>query len=200
MNENIEVNQQEIDALQAEFARVTKLIKAKKNEIFFYIKENKEKALDNEIETVKQSIKNLQRGFTPYLQQKSDETAEKEQLQLKIASQQKYLSSLIVKKETTGLIQLNRDLSELQVELAELVSARKLLVGKNHYNTEEPKISDHALVRYLERIEGIDMDEVRAKILDEATIKKIQFAKSCDIISNGYTLIVRDSVVVTLKI
>ena len=59
-------------------------------------------------------------------------------------------------------------------------------------------ISDHALVRFLERVYGINLDEVKAKILSVDDYKKIKHLKKFKIIRDGYSLILENGVVITI--
>ena len=81
-------------------------------------------------------------------------------------------------EKLTAYMKLHRDLSYKKQELAkkikpieaELTIVRSDLsrVGTaiNHlkHGGQTPLVTDHAIVRYLERVEGIDVEEVRVKI------------------------------------
>lgn len=62
----------------------------------------------------------------------------------------------------------------------------------------EPIVSEHAILRWLERVEGIDLDAIRAKILSGPTKELIAFSKNGLIKKGGVQLVVRNSVVVTV--
>ena len=65
----------------------------------------------------------------------------------------------------------------------------------------EPTVSEHALLRYLERVKGVDLEALRQEILDNGTADAIAFAGNGRIKKGGtdITLIVQNSVVVTVK-
>lgn len=65
----------------------------------------------------------------------------------------------------------------------------------------EPTVSEHAMLRYLERVKGVDMEAVRQEILGNGTAEAITFAGNGRIKKGGtdITLIVQNSVVVTVK-
>jgi cell division septum initiation protein DivIVA len=63
----------------------------------------------------------------------------------------------------------------------------------------EPIVSEHALLRWLERVEGLCLDSIRAHILADGTAAAIQFAKTGRIKKQGYTLVVKNNTVVTVE-
>jgi len=67
------------------------------------------------------------------------------------------------------------------------------------YEEKRPLVSDHAIVRYFERIVGIDMDEVRGKILCEGTAAAVdRLGDGRYPVVGGGTAVVRNKVVVTV--
>ena len=63
---------------------------------------------------------------------------------------------------------------------------------------KEVKVSDHALLRYIERAMGVDLDKFRADILTEQNRKAIEFAGDCTIKSGGVEFVVKNRTVVTV--
>lgn len=63
---------------------------------------------------------------------------------------------------------------------------------------KEVKVSDHALLRYIERAMGVDLDKFRAAILTEQNRKAIEFAGDCTIKSGGVEFVVKNRTVVTV--
>lgn len=67
-----------------------------------------------------------------------------------------------------------------------------------HSPTGEPVVSEHALLRYLERVKGVDLNVIRKEILD-GRVDQIRNLKTCDIrMANGLKMVVKNCVVVTL--
>lgn len=64
---------------------------------------------------------------------------------------------------------------------------------------KDPIVSEHALLRYLERVEGVDLDVIRQRILGDGTAASISFARTGRIKKKDVTLIIKDSVVVTVE-
>jgi hypothetical protein len=77
--------------------------------------------------------------------------------------------------------------AELQKEILKLEQVRT-----------EPLISEHALLRWIERVEGVDLDALRAHILGGRTGESIKFAGSGTVIKDGYTLVFKNRIVVTV--
>lgn len=63
-----------------------------------------------------------------------------------------------------------------------------------------PIVSEHALLRYLARVQGVDLDAVRSAILANGVAEQINALKRCRLpIGNGAVLIVEDRVVKTVE-
>lgn len=63
----------------------------------------------------------------------------------------------------------------------------------------EPAVSDHAVIRYLQRVVGIDADRLRQQLLADGRadlIRKMQAGRLHT--GEGYTLIVKNCVVVSV--
>jgi uncharacterized membrane protein len=61
-----------------------------------------------------------------------------------------------------------------------------------------PRVSDHAVVRYLERVEGKDINAVRAKIVTPRVAAALGVLPTCHVIQGGHRLVVRDGMVTTV--
>lgn len=66
------------------------------------------------------------------------------------------------------------------------------------FANKEPIISEHAMLRYIERVIGIDLGDIEKHILSEQNRKLIDFAGNCRIKSNGVELIVKNRCVVSV--
>lgn len=60
------------------------------------------------------------------------------------------------------------------------------------------EISDHACLRYLERVYGVDIDRIRAEMQTPALAKADAFGAPVLIGRNGERLVIRNGVVVTV--
>lgn len=60
-------------------------------------------------------------------------------------------------------------------------------------------ITEHILVRYLERVKGIDMEEIKKEILDDELKKQILTLGSGKFHRNGFRLIVKNNSIVTVE-
>lgn len=64
----------------------------------------------------------------------------------------------------------------------------------------DPKVTDHAVLRWIERVRGVDLEEVRGEILDQGREHWIATGvASLKLPTLGVVLVVRDGVVVTVK-
>lgn len=82
--------------------------------------------------------------------------------------------------------------TENRLRYVRAVEAKKALA-----ETAEPRVSDHALVRWLERVMGYDVEAVRASILTPERAEMIRMGATA-IKANGVSLKVVDNTVVTI--
>lgn len=71
-------------------------------------------------------------------------------------------------------------------------------VVESNEEDEMVQISDHACLRYLERVYGIDMGKVRAEMQTPALAKADEFGAPVLIGRHGERLIIREGIVVTV--
>lgn len=83
----------------------------------------------------------------------------------------------------------------LREELATVQKRLKGLVEK----AREPFVTEHALLRYLERVKGVDLDELEREILTPERTAMIKNVPNCDINVHGIKFIVRDGAVITAR-
>jgi hypothetical protein len=60
------------------------------------------------------------------------------------------------------------------------------------------QISDHAILRWLERVKGVDIDAIRAEMTTPALAKADEFGAPVLIGRHGERLIIRKGIVVTV--
>lgn len=67
-------------------------------------------------------------------------------------------------------------------------------------NEETPYISDHAVIRYLERVKGIDVESFKKEILSDKTMEFISKLGTSGTYPNGeFKVVMKNNVVVTVK-
>lgn len=84
----------------------------------------------------------------------------------------------------------------LRKELARLVAR---IAGLGQHANHQPYVTEHALLRYLERVRGIDLDSVKKEMLTPERLAMIKVAPNCEINIGGIKFIVRDSAVITAR-
>ena len=116
---------------------------------------------------------------------------EVKELQSRIAKQEVTVKAMEEdhKAATKRYLEANSALATLRARLKELTT-----------EAPTPTVTEHALLRYCERMYGIDLDKIKADILTPATIAKINALKSAKIeIGPGTRIVVKDRVVVTVE-
>lgn len=99
---------------------------------------------------------------------------------------------LTANKEQTAELQrkghiIRNEISEIDQEI-ELITQADL--------NEDLEISDHAVVRYLERVEGIDIEQIKTKI--KGTIPAIEDFENMAYLKDGHRFIVKNNKVITV--
>ncbi len=91
-------------------------------------------------------------------------------------------------------VDICREVSMTEEKIADLQQEIEKLTDK------APVISEHAILRYLERKADIDMQDISGKILTPKVIEYItQFKSGKFPIGDGLRAVVRDSVIVTIE-
>jgi hypothetical protein len=87
---------------------------------------------------------------------------------------------------------------ELQVgELRATFQALNAEIAKRKRPSPEPRLSDHALLRYLERVKGVDVQAARREIMTPSIITAIK-AMATTVTVNGARFLVKDGAIVTI--
>lgn len=114
------------------------------------------------------------------------------------------LKALETKKEQLELIRKNiiNDIEENQKKSNELKQQINLInIDINELkNREDGKVvvSEHAMLRYIERVLGIDLDELNKKIINETDAKQISSLGNCTYSKDGFKLKVKNNKVITI--
>lgn len=95
------------------------------------------------------------------------------------------------------ILGLRAQLKPLQQEISRLDIQRQDVVKAMQDASKEPRVSDHAVVRYLERKYGFSFDDVRAEILSPDRASAIR-AGAKRISHDGVAFIVKDRTIVTV--
>ncbi len=66
-------------------------------------------------------------------------------------------------------------------------------------NTQEPIVSEHAMLRYLQRVKGVDLDALMKEIMDDKAAEHIKFARNGKLKRSNHSLIFRNNTIVTVE-
>ncbi|CAH2910614.1 MAG: hypothetical protein CPSOU_1818 [uncultured Paraburkholderia sp.] len=64
---------------------------------------------------------------------------------------------------------------------------------------KEPIVTEHALLRYIERFMNVDLEQVRKAILTEQAVKLIKFTRTGKVTTDGRRLVIKNGTVVTVE-
>ena len=92
---------------------------------------------------------------------------------------------------------LRAKIKPLQQEVSRIELERQELLRAIEAALKEPRVSDHAVIRYLERKYGFSFDAVRAEILTADRIAAIN-AGAKSIKHEGVSFLVRDKTITTV--
>lgn len=88
------------------------------------------------------------------------------------------------------------DADSYKASIADL-QKRASAIERDAAGRANPQLSDHALVRYMERKHGLNLDRFREEIMTESTIGAIR--AGCKAVSvDGVRFVVKDGVIVTV--
>jgi len=115
------------------------------------------------------------------------------------------INRVLIPRYEIELVQASSEASTAQKRVSNLQKGKAALEGEAVEITvklspkvaTKPVISDHALIRYLERAHGFNLDKFRDEILNDNNIGIINSGAS-KIKANGVELVIRDKVVVTV--
>lgn len=86
-----------------------------------------------------------------------------------------------------------------EVEARIQVKNLKARILQIEQSTAEPIVSEHAMLRYLQRVKGVDLEALTAEIMDETTAKHIKFARNGKLKRASHSLIFRNNTIVTVE-
>lgn len=113
--------------------------------------------------------------------------------QSKLVEEKSNISEKIKNLQLT-LKHLKENLNNLTQQEANLNKKIKKLTEKSNV-----VVSEHALLRYLERIHGLDLEQFKAEMFGVNNIDEISLPESSmHLKMNGYTLVIDDKVVKTV--
>lgn len=118
------------------------------------------------------------------------------------ASQLKSLQT----KRTTLLSQLEQKEAEREKLIGEITEIRAQVVSTEQEIEElqaaAPIVSEHATLRYLERVKGVDLNAINKEILELGSLtneKTKAFKDGTFNIGNGFVAVVKNRTIVTIK-
>lgn len=96
-----------------------------------------------------------------------------------------------VDEEITKLMGSRKRISDKVAELRQKKHALK--------ETKELRISEHAVLRYMERIMKIDLTEIERELLtDDLRLRVRTLGGSCEIKKQDYTIVIKDYIIITI--
>lgn len=114
----------------------------------------------------------------------------------------KELQTLLTKTQSEYDV-LKLDVQNKNIELSAKKAKIKDLKEKiNSYGQkkEAPYVSDHALLRYLERVKGIDVNSIKKDIINDKTMELISKLGPTGTYPNGeFKVVMKNNVVVTVE-
>lgn len=106
------------------------------------------------------------------------------------------------------LRKLEDEYKKVDEEITKLMGSRKRISDKIALfrqkkqalkETKELRISEHAVLRYIERIMKIDLAEIESELLtDDLRLRVRTLGGSCEIKKQDYTIVIKDYIIITI--
>lgn len=96
---------------------------------------------------------------------------------------------------------LKREVSQANTAYQDLKKELDGIVGEIAKTEEaaiEPIVSEHAMLRYIERVKGFDLSVLTAEILTDERRALIVEMRTCDFVVGDYKIVVKRGVVVSV--
>ena len=85
--------------------------------------------------------------------------------------------------------------------LKDIQSERQEIKRKLMAMTKEVKVSEHAMLRYLERVEGLDMEALKEKVIPKDLREKFKVLGNAKIpVGNSHRAVMKDNVIVSVSV
>lgn len=95
---------------------------------------------------------------------------------------------------------LLRKMAEVQQELNKVHKNYDVISKQIDQLTKDFTVTEHALLRYCERIYNIDLNEMSKKIIESESLKKYDLYGNGEYpLGNGLKMIIKDKIIVTIK-
>lgn len=93
------------------------------------------------------------------------------------------------------------DIKKRQKEHSKMLEEIKVLERRlaTKSNLKQVKVSEHALLRYLERAKGLNIQEVEEEILNEKLVGMISSLGNGEFPHNGQQYVVKNNLIITIK-
>ncbi len=88
---------------------------------------------------------------------------------------------------------IERDMADLRKRLEGV----RDVISRRTKPAPAPKVSDHALLRFIERVHGVDIEAIRSSIMSSRIVEAIKLGAT-SVTVDGVKMIVRDGVIITV--
>lgn len=96
--------------------------------------------------------------------------------------------------------EVSKDIEDLRTSLEDKTSELKEItreITNRQRPSIKPVVTDHAIIRYLERVEGIDIQGIRNEILSDITKQAIK-AGALEVVTSKYRVGIKGNAVTTI--
>jgi chromosome segregation ATPase len=119
----------------------------------------------------------------------SNDSSELKRLETKLKTMDNRRKTL-----NSSLYNMQQESSNLKKQIGEINTQ----ISKIKNKKDTFIISEHAMLRYIERIIGIDLTELQEKIIPSADINGIKAMGDCTVKRDGFSIVIKDNTVVTV--
>lgn len=149
------------------------------------------KGLQTRLTTIDQEILNLEKQKQDIKRRHSEKKVAKQHLEIRLAAATEEFNQLNEQKKQVEAAIVDRKATKVKV----FSQIKKI---ERQGEEDGVRITEHAILRFLERVKGVDIEQIKREMIDEKQEELISKLQTCKVDQGDCTLVVSNRIVVTV--